>query len=200
MKLAQFNNSLSDTLIFTFSIKIVSLKSFLRQQSAATLHFQQFYSKNIIVTLLPLDGGRGLGSHVEDDTVNLGHRVGDARRDVGQDIVGQARPVGRHRILGRHGAQRDRVTIGTAITLNTHGTNVGKQDDRTLPDLLIQAGSRELLASNQVSSAQDIQALTRDLVILGPLSRCTSYQHSQHTSILSRSWEANSPSALSRNC
>ena len=60
------------------------------------------------------------------------------------------------------------MTIGTAITLNTHGTNVGKQDDRTLPDLLIQASRRELLASNQVSSAQDIQALTRDLVILGP--------------------------------
>ena len=168
MKLAQFNNSLSDTLILTFSIKIVSLKSFLRQQSAATLHFQQFYSKNIIVTLLPLDGGRGLGSHVEDDTVDLGHRVGDARRDAGPDVVRHARPVGRQRILGGHGTQHDRVTVGTAITLDAHGTNVGKQDDRTLPDLLIQSGRRKLLASNQVSGAQDIQALTRDLVILGP--------------------------------
>ena len=168
MKLAQFNNSLSDTLILTFSIKIVSLKSFLRQQSAATLHFQQFYSKNIIVTLLPLDGGRGLGSHVEDDTVDLGHRVGDARRDAGPDVVRQARPVGRHRILGGHGTQHDRVTVGTAITPDAHGTNVGKQDDRTLPDLLFQSGRRKLLASNQVSGAQDIQALTRDLVILGP--------------------------------
>lgn len=168
MKLAQFNNSLSDTLILTFSIKIVSLKSFLRQQSAATLHFQQFYSKNIIVTLLPLDGGRGLGSHVEDDAVDLGHRVGDARGDAGQDVVGQARPVGRHRVLGGHGAQHDRVAVGAAITLDAHGTNVGKQDDCTLPDLLIQSGRRKLLASNQVSGAQDIQALTRDLVILGP--------------------------------
>ena len=110
----------------------------------------------------------GAWRSVEDDAVNLGHRVSDARGDAGQDIVGQARPVGRHRILGTHGAQHYRVTIGTAITLNTHGTNVGKQDDRTLPDLLIQSGSRELLASNQVSGAQDIQALTRDLVILGP--------------------------------
>ena len=200
MKLAQFNNSLSDLLILTFSIKILSLKSSLLPQSAATLHFQQFYCRNIFVTILPFDGDRGLGGHVEDDAVNLGHRVSDARGDSGQDVVRQARPVGRHRILGRHGAQHDRVTIGTAITLNTHGTNAGKQDDRALPDLLIQASRRELLASNQVSGTQDIQALTRDLVILGPLSRCTSYQHSQHTSILSRSWEANSPSALSRNC
>ena len=60
------------------------------------------------------------------------------------------------------------MAVGAAITLNTHGTNVGEQDDRALPDLLIQAGGRELLAGNQVSSAQDIQALTRDLVILGP--------------------------------
>ena len=168
MKLAQFNNSLSDLLILTFSIKIVSLKSFLLQQSAATLHFQQFYSRNIFVTILPLDGDRGLGGHVEDDAVNLGHRVGDARRDAGQDIVGQARPVGRHRILGRHGAQHSRGTIGTAITLNTHRTNVGEQNHRALPDLLIQTGRRELLAGDQVRGAQDIQALTRDLVILGP--------------------------------
>ena len=168
MKLTQFNNSLSDLLILTFSIKIVSLKSFLLPQSAATLHFQQFYCRNIFVTILPFDGDRGLGGHVEDDAVNPGHRVSDARGNAGQDIVGQARPVGRHRILGRHGAQHDRVTIGTAVTLNTHGTNVGKQDDRALPDLLIQAGRRELLTGNQVGGAQDIQALTRDLVILGP--------------------------------
>ena len=55
---------------------------------------------------LPLNGGRGLGGHVEEDAVDLGHRVGDARRDAGQDVVGQARPVGRHRVLRGHGAQR----------------------------------------------------------------------------------------------
>jgi len=89
------------------------------------------------IFLLPLDGGRGLGGHVEDDAVDLGHRVGDARGDAGQDVVGQARPVGRHRVLGGHGAQHDRVAVGAAITLDAHGTNVGEQDDRALPDLLI---------------------------------------------------------------
>ena len=168
MKLTQFNNSLSDLLILTFSIKIVSLKSFLLPQSAATLHFQQFYCRNIFVTILPFDGDRGLGGHVEDDAVNPGHRVSDARRDTGQNVVRQARPVGRHRVLGGDGAQHDRVAVGAAITLDAHGTNVGEQDDRALPDLLIQAGRRELLTGNQVGGAQDIQALTRDLVILGP--------------------------------
>ena len=47
----------------------------------------------------------GLGGHVEDDAVNLGHRVGDARGDASQDIVGQARPVGRHHTIREHGAQ-----------------------------------------------------------------------------------------------
>ena len=87
--------------------------------------------------LLPLNGCRGLGRDVEDDAVDLGHRVGDARGNAGQDIVGQARPVGRHRILGGHGAQHDRVAVGATITLDAHGTNIGEQDDRALPDLLI---------------------------------------------------------------
>ena len=40
------------------------------------------------VRSLPLDGCRRLGGHVEDDAVDLGHRVGDARGDAGQDVVG----------------------------------------------------------------------------------------------------------------
>ena len=55
------------------------------------------------------------------------------------------------------------MTVGAAVTLDAHGTNVGEQDDRALPDLLIQAGRRKLLASNQVCGAQDIQALARHL-------------------------------------
>ena len=119
MKLAQFNNPLSDLLILTFSIKIVSLKSFLLPQSAATLHFQQFYSRNIFVTIFPLDGGRGLGGHVEDDAVDLGHRVGDARGDAGQDVVRQARPVGRHRVLGGHGAQHHKALASSPDRMHT---------------------------------------------------------------------------------
>ena len=55
------------------------------------------------------------------------------------------------------------MTVGTAIPLDAHGTHVGEQDDRALPDLLIQAGRRELLAGDQVGGAQDVQALARDL-------------------------------------
>lgn len=64
----------------------------------------------------------GLGGHVEDDAVDLGHRVGDARGDAGQDVVGQARPVSRHRILGRHGAQRRKALAATPDTM--HATSL----------------------------------------------------------------------------
>lgn len=60
------------------------------------------------------------------------------------------------------------MAVGAAITLNANGANVCKQDNRALPDLLIQASSGQFLAGNQVRGTQDIQALTRDLVILGP--------------------------------
>ena len=55
------------------------------------------------------------------------------------------------------------MPVGAAVTLDPHGTNVGEQDDRALPDLLIQAGSRKLLAGDQVCGTQDIEALARDL-------------------------------------
>ena len=71
---------------------------------------------------LPLDGSRGLGGHVEDDAVNLGHRVGDARGDAGQDVVGQARPVGHNRILGGHGGQHHKMLA--AAPHRTHATSL----------------------------------------------------------------------------
>ena len=115
------------------------------------------------ISLLPLNGCRRLGCDVQNHTVDLGHRVGDARGDTSQHVVRQARPISRHRILRGHGTQHDRVAVGAAITLNAHGANISQQHNRALPDLLIQAGRRELLAGNQVRSAQDIQALTRHL-------------------------------------
>ena len=68
---------------------------------------------------LPLDGGRGLGGHVEDNAVDLGHRVGDAGRDAGQDVVGQARPVGRHRVLGGHGAHHHKTLASSPDRMHT---------------------------------------------------------------------------------
>ena len=51
----KFNNSLSDLLFLIFSIKIVSLRSFLLLQNAETLYFQRFCSRNTFVALFKLD-------------------------------------------------------------------------------------------------------------------------------------------------
>ena len=62
---------------------------------------------------LPFDGARRLAGHVEDDSVDLGHLVGDAGGDRLERLVGHARPIGRHGVLTRYRAQDDRVAVGT---------------------------------------------------------------------------------------
>ena len=49
--------------------------------------------------LLPLDSARGLTRHVQDDAVDFRYLVGDAGRDAGDHVVGQARPVRRHGVV-----------------------------------------------------------------------------------------------------
>jgi len=66
--------------------------------------------------LLPLDGSRGLAGDVEDDSVHAGNFVGDAVRDLGEQVVGQARPVGGHRVFAGDRAQHDRVPVPTQKT------------------------------------------------------------------------------------
>lgn len=90
--------------------------------------------------LLPLDGCRRLGGAVEYHAVDLAAFVGDARRDGGQYVVRNARPVGGHGVFGRHRAQHDRRTVGTLVALHAHGMHVGEEHDRALPDVAIQTG------------------------------------------------------------
>ena len=117
----------------------------------------------IAFRLLPLDRGRRLRGHVEDDPVHLGHGVRDPRRDTGEHLVGQARPVGRHRILGGHRAQHDRVPVGAPIPLNTDGAHIRQQHNRTLPNLAAQSRGAQLLADDEISGAQNVQTLLRHL-------------------------------------
>ena len=53
---------------------------------------------------------------------------------------GHARPVGGHRVLGRHRAQHDRVAVGAAVALHADRPDVGEQHDGALPDVAVQAG------------------------------------------------------------
>ena len=51
-KSLKFNNSLLNLLFQLFSIKIVSLKSFLLAQIIGTLHFQKFRCSNIFDSVI----------------------------------------------------------------------------------------------------------------------------------------------------
>ena len=46
------------------------------------------------------------------------------------------------------------MAVGAAVALHADGADVGKQHDRALPDLLVQAGLGQLLAGNGVGGAQ----------------------------------------------
>ena len=89
--------------------------------------------------------------------------VGDSVRDLCDHVVGQPGPVGGHGILGRDGAEHDRVTIRATITLDTDGTNTGKQNDGALPDLKIESGRGEFFADNEVGLAQNVETFAGDL-------------------------------------
>ena len=51
--LPKFNNSLSDLLFLTFSIKTVSFREFFYTKTAKILYFQAFYISNIFASVIP---------------------------------------------------------------------------------------------------------------------------------------------------
>lgn len=51
--LPKFNNSLSDLLFLTFSIKTVSFREFRYSKTAKILYFQRFYNSNIFASVIP---------------------------------------------------------------------------------------------------------------------------------------------------
>src|SRR5919107_810049 len=93
----------------------------------------------LTMRLFPLDGARRLARDVEHDAVDLADLVDHARGDLLQQVVGQARPVGRHRVVGGDRADRDQVAVGALITLYADRADVG-QHAEGLPQLAVQAG------------------------------------------------------------
>src|SRR5215208_4185339 len=57
-------------------------------------------SRSRLTALFPFDGARGLARDVEHDAVDLADLVDHARGDLLEQVVGQAGPVGRHRVVG----------------------------------------------------------------------------------------------------
>src|SRR5687767_8642859 len=100
-------------------------------------------SRSRLRLLLPLDRARGLARDVEHDAVDLADLVDHARGDLLEQVVGQPRPVGRHRVVGGHGADRDQVAVRALVALHADGADVG-QHAEGLPQLAVQAGLADL--------------------------------------------------------
>src|SRR5699024_3010619 len=112
---------------------------------------------------LPLDGARGLGGDVEGDAVDLADLVGDAAGDPREHVEGHLGPVRGHRVVAGDGAQHDRVAVGAAVALDTHGAHVGQQHDGALPDGAIEYRGGEVGAGDRIGRAEDVHALLRDV-------------------------------------
>src|SRR2546421_377666 len=87
---------------------------------------------------LPLDSAGWLARDVEDHPVDLRYLVGDAGADPGDDVVGEAGPVGRHRVLARHRAEHDRMPVRAAVALDADRPNVSEEHHGELPDRAVQ--------------------------------------------------------------
>src|SRR5262249_47834202 len=111
---------------------------------------------------LPLDGGGRLRGEVERDAVHGRDLVDDPARDRLQQVVGQARPVGRHRVLGGDRADHDRVAVGALVTLDTDRAD-RRQDGEALPELAVEAGTAPLLERDAAGAGEDLEPFPRAL-------------------------------------
>src|ERR1700677_243036 len=103
---------------------------------------------------LPLNSSWRLAGDVECHPVDLADLVGDTGRDPREHLVGQPRPVRRHRVLAGHRPEHVRVAIGPAVALDADRAHVGQQHHRALPDRLVQARRGHLGPGDRVRLAQ----------------------------------------------
>ena len=104
--------------------------------------------------LFPLDTGRGFGRHVQDDAAGVGHFVDDAGGGGGDEVIGEARPVGGHEIVGGDGTEGDGVIIGAFVTHDAHAVYAG-EDGEVLVHLTLQARLGDFLPEDGVAFAHD---------------------------------------------
>lgn len=111
---------------------------------------------------LPLDGGGRLRGDVVDDAVDAAHLVDDAVRHRRQRLVGEMRPVRRHRVDGVHRADRARVLVGALVAHHADGPD-GQEDGERLPDRLVVGKFLDLLLHAQVGLLEELHLLLRHL-------------------------------------
>src|SRR5262249_16611321 len=95
-------------------------------------------------TLLPFDRSRGPGGDVEHDAVHARDLVADAVGDPSEEVVGQPRPVRRHRVLAPHRAQGDDLRVGAEVAHHADAPH-GQEDGERLPQLALEPGRAHLV-------------------------------------------------------
>src|SRR5216684_7497495 len=110
---------------------------------------------------LPLDGAGRFRGHVVDHAVDALDLVDDAGRGMRQERHVELIEIRGHAVGRSHGAQRDDVLIGAAVT--HHADGLDRQDHRKrLPDVVVEPGAADLLDEDLVGKPQDLQLLAVD--------------------------------------
>src|SRR5919112_5940862 len=111
---------------------------------------------------LPFYGPRRLARDVQGDAVDAGDLVDDAVGDLLQQVVGQAGPVCRHRIVGGDGPDHDGVRVGSGFAHDADGME-GRQHGEALPQFAVEACGTDLILQHGVGLAEDLEPLRRDV-------------------------------------
>src|SRR5260370_33788226 len=94
------------------------VKSKIRRKSVAPI-FYGFYFLHFY-PLFPFNRGGWLRGDIVDHAIDARYLIDDAVRDTRQQLVGQARPVGGHKVAGGDGSHSPKVGIGAEIAHHTH--------------------------------------------------------------------------------
>src|SRR5579862_3539914 len=108
--------------------------------------------------LLPLDRARWLRADIVNDAVYTCYFVDDSRGDSFEDFAGQARPVGRHRILRFHHAHGDGASVRPSVTHYPYTLN-WKQNCEGLPDFVVEACAVNFVDYDCVGGAKRLKLL-----------------------------------------
>ena len=112
--------------------------------------------------LFPLHRGGGFGGDVVDHPVDVADFIGDAARDLGQQVIGNPCPVGGHKIVGGDSTDGQQMVIGPVVAHDAHGADPG-QDAEELGHVLFIAVLRHLVPEDPVGFLEDFHLFRGDL-------------------------------------
>src|SRR3569833_62372 len=112
--------------------------------------------------LLPLDSRRWFSRDVVHDAGDTGHLIDDAKRDVGEEFVGEFGPVGCHEVDRFDGAQGDDVIVTATVAHDSDGAD-GKENGESLTRAVVEIVFAELFDEDGVCAAEEVCVFFADL-------------------------------------